>query len=56
MKNKVLKISLITVGILAMSYGAFKIVDVLTGTVRLKYATFKVKKYEEPPISSEDIE
>lgn len=56
MKKKVLKISLITIGIFAIAYGAFKVTDILTGTVRLKYATFKVKKYSEPPISSEDIE
>jgi len=56
MKNKFVKISLLVVGIVGLSYGAFKLTDILTGKVRLKYATFVVKKYEEPPVSSEDIE
>jgi hypothetical protein len=56
MQKKVLKISLLVVGTIGLAYGAFKLTDILTGKVRLKYATFQIKKYEEPPISSEDIE
>ncbi len=54
--NKKVKITLVFIGLIGLSYGAWKLADYITGTIRLKYATYKVKKFEEPAISSEDIE
>lgn len=48
MKNKIVKVSVIILGIMAIGYGAFRITEYFAGIVRLKYGKYTIKKYDEP--------
>lgn len=55
MQKKVIKTTLIVLGVLALGFAGFKISDYITGKIRFKYSTVqKVESTESIP--SSDIE
>lgn len=56
MKNKIVRVLFVLVAIVALGFTGLKIYDHFTGTHRLKYMTFKERKYSEPPIPSSEFD
>lgn len=50
-KSKFIKVTLVIVGLAAISYGGFRAYEYFSGIQRLEYSKIRIVEFETPPIS-----
>lgn len=56
MKKNIVKWGLVTLGVVMIGYGSWRVAEYFLGITRLKYVTYKKVEFSTPPKSSDDIE